>query len=318
MAEKNSKHHAKLLSIAQDIVFLVTSGKTLTPKHVGLGITVHQATRSKDLVQLLHAAGHSVSYDTIRRIDTSIANDVIERSSAHGNITIPSNFSEDNLQGYVRYANDNIDINEETLDGKGTFHASQTAAFRQGNPDGEPKNQTELKLGRARGLVLPPDYQQLRESGIGKLKPEPNFQKDVESNWYDPSKESLAAAKAKDIAWILCKLQDEERKAIPSWSGFNQKISTSDKPKTVIGHMPIINAPAHDNDVIWTVMQNCMGMTSELHQKYTIITFDEQLYCKAKMLQWHRQDECENTIIILGGFHVQLNFSKFRCHSHTV
>lgn len=51
-------------------------------------------------------------------------------------------------------------------------------------------------------------------------------------------------------------------------------------------------------------------MTKKLGQRYTVITFDEQLYCKAKMLQWHHHKECEDIVIFLGGFHVQMNFSK--------
>ena len=50
-------------------------------------------------------------------------------------VYIPLNFVNASLPGYIMYANDNIDINEETLDGKGTFHASQAAAFRQSNPE---------------------------------------------------------------------------------------------------------------------------------------------------------------------------------------
>ena len=30
------------------------------------------------------------------------------------------------------------------------------------------------------------------------------------------------------------------------------------------------------------------------------MTFDEQLYCKAKMLQWHRRDDCQDLVILLG------------------
>ena len=53
-------------------MFGVSKGKILTPKNIGLGLSVLQATRSKELVNLLVAAGRSVSYDMIRRIDTSI------------------------------------------------------------------------------------------------------------------------------------------------------------------------------------------------------------------------------------------------------
>ena len=65
--------HKCVLSIALDMMFGVSKGKILAPKHMGLGLSIHQATQSKGLVNLLNAAGHCVSYDMIRRMDTSIA-----------------------------------------------------------------------------------------------------------------------------------------------------------------------------------------------------------------------------------------------------
>ena len=57
-------------------------------------------------------------------------------------------------------------------------------------------------------------------------------------------------------------------------------------------------------------MQNCKAMTEKLGQKYTVITYDEQLYCKAKMLQWDKPDICQGFVIMLARFHTQLNFCK--------
>eukprot|EP00745_Piridium_sociabile_P034091 TRINITY_DN5858_c0_g1_i7.p1 TRINITY_DN5858_c0_g1~~TRINITY_DN5858_c0_g1_i7.p1 ORF type:complete len:942 (+),score=252.29 TRINITY_DN5858_c0_g1_i7:556-3381(+) len=71
-----------------------------------------------------------------------------------------------------------------------------------------------------------------------------------------------------------------------------------------------MDAPAHHFSTIWTVMQNCKAMTEKLGEKYTVITYDEQLYCKAKMLQWDKPDSCKGFVIMLGGFHTQLNFCK--------
>ena len=66
--------HRCALCIAQDMVFWgFRRKKILTQKHMGLGLSIHQATRSKELINLLNAAGHCVSYDMIRRMDTSIA-----------------------------------------------------------------------------------------------------------------------------------------------------------------------------------------------------------------------------------------------------
>ena len=127
--EDNMK--TRILSICQDIIFLSSGNRKLTPKHIGLGLTIHQATRSKELVQLLHSAGHCVSYDTVLRMDNTIANDVLQRYRENGNVFVPSNFTENSDTKYTRYAVDNIDINEETLSGMGTFHATQVAAFRR-------------------------------------------------------------------------------------------------------------------------------------------------------------------------------------------
>ena len=69
----------RILKTGQDILFLASRGRTLTRKHFGLGLTVHQATPSKELVQLLHNVGHSISYETVLRMDNTLANDVLER-----------------------------------------------------------------------------------------------------------------------------------------------------------------------------------------------------------------------------------------------
>ncbi|MES9882794.1 MAG: hypothetical protein ABW185_18150, partial [Sedimenticola sp.] len=103
----------------------------LTPKHVGLGMAIHQATRSKALVNLVHAAGHCISYTQVRQIDTSIAKLEIETMAANDDVPMPVNIEPGQ---FVQFAADNIDIIEETLDGKETFHATQMVAFqREGN-----------------------------------------------------------------------------------------------------------------------------------------------------------------------------------------
>ena len=72
------KLHNNICSTAQDIIYLASGKKKLTPKHIGLGLTLHQATRSEKLVEMFHAAGHTIGMDTIRRIDTTIASDIVD------------------------------------------------------------------------------------------------------------------------------------------------------------------------------------------------------------------------------------------------
>ena len=53
----------------------------------------------------------------------------------NSNVIIPTGFSNGSYSGYIKYANDNFVLNEETLDGKGTFHSSQTAVCRTSQPE---------------------------------------------------------------------------------------------------------------------------------------------------------------------------------------
>ena len=57
------------------------------PCLIGLGLTVLQATRSKELVQLLYNAEHSISYESVLRMENTLANDVLERYIENGNKT---------------------------------------------------------------------------------------------------------------------------------------------------------------------------------------------------------------------------------------
>ena len=83
------KLHNNIWSIAQDIIYLASGKKKLTPKYIGLGLTLHQATRSEKLVEMFHAAGHTIGMDTIRHIDTTIASDILDRYEKNDNVYIP-------------------------------------------------------------------------------------------------------------------------------------------------------------------------------------------------------------------------------------
>ena len=60
------------LNFGQDIVHAIAKSKTLTPKHVGLGMSIHRAMRSKTLVNLFHNAGYSTSYSQVQRVNATV------------------------------------------------------------------------------------------------------------------------------------------------------------------------------------------------------------------------------------------------------
>ncbi|KAG1653559.1 Prolow-density lipoprotein receptor-related protein 1 [Nymphon striatum] len=53
-----------LTYIAQDIASAVSNCRKLTSKHIGLGLALHQATRSESLVEMFPEANHTIGIDT--------------------------------------------------------------------------------------------------------------------------------------------------------------------------------------------------------------------------------------------------------------
>ena len=118
-------------SIAQDLAY-AEEKKEPNPKTSCVGLAIHQATRSKMLVNLAHNTGHCAMYDQVRRIDTALAQHTLDRYVADGYTVVPSTLME---KKFLQFAADNIYIIEETLGGKGTFHITQIVVFWRGKAD---------------------------------------------------------------------------------------------------------------------------------------------------------------------------------------
>jgi hypothetical protein len=300
--------HNRVLNLAQDVVYAVSNGKKLTPKHIGIALTVHQATRSKELVQFLNRSGHCISYDKVLRMDTSIAENEIERFIAHNNVFVPENL----VHGrFIQIAADNIDILEETLDGKQTFHATQMVAFQRGPPPDVPI-QTVLGIGQKRVLRnIPSELSTIGVSNYFKSsKCCPEFIEQDELLQYN---EDIAKSpRLLDLTWLLSRFQGKGNgnQSVPGWSAFNEAMSISDTEQTSVGYLPIIPAPASDYDTVWTVMCRAMKIAHTLGLQYSNLVMDEALYFKAMQMSWFRKDECKSLILRLGSFHIGLNFLR--------
>ncbi len=310
----DSTTSVKVLSICQDIVYAVSKGKTLTPKHVGLGMAVHQATRSKALVKLLHNAGHCIPYDQVRRVDTTLAERELENYSTNGNVPVPSNLTP---RQFVHFAADNIDIIEETLDGKGTFHATQMVAYQHPSETNKPEGDIKsLPIGDDKCLKVPHDFQELCDPPHSATRPNPTYAAEqVKQEWFDADtySEVRNEADAKDLAWALCRQHNPGNQIVPAWTGFNQVIAQGNDAEniTTVGFMPIINAPAHEPSTMWTVLLRCLKVSEKINPGCsTVLTVDQQLYCKAKELQWANQEFLAPVVIKLGSFHIAHNFMR--------
>ena len=86
-------------------------------------------TRSRQLVSLSHKAGHTICYNDVLRVDTSLAEESLGSMNYENDAVIPPNL----VHGeFVHFSADSIDINDATLDGKNIFHGTQMAAWQRG------------------------------------------------------------------------------------------------------------------------------------------------------------------------------------------
>lgn len=105
-----------------------------TPQSLAVGLAVHQATRSKDLVNMLHGFGMAVEYNRVLRVESQIEATVLNRMEENRGVYIPPDF----VKGrHVFFAIDNVDFAEDTYDGHRTLHGAAIAIYQKKEADDE-------------------------------------------------------------------------------------------------------------------------------------------------------------------------------------
>ena len=123
------KDYLKVISIAQDIIYVSSNGRRHTPKSLSLGMAVRQITGSYQLTRILNGFGNSVSHPTIRSFDTALASQALNSA-----VVIPEGITPGKFTMMVW---DNIDFLEETPTGAGTTHMANGIIVQQAHDNEE-------------------------------------------------------------------------------------------------------------------------------------------------------------------------------------
>ena len=304
--------------LGQDIVYMSTHSRMKTPKHVGLAVTLHHLTGSKQLVALLNKMGHCTSYDDVEIINTSLAREISARSEEHG-VVVPSNISPG---VFIQCAADNNDLNEETLDGKQTTHATTIVVYQR-EPFGPklPRKPLADHSTKRRSLGSSVPTQTIHDFGVHGRRPQvTTYLGRVQEDEYSSRNDRDPSMDSQDFAWFLLRLNKDEtilsttndatvaEQTTPSWSAFNAMISTNVWPRTNIGYCPMIAGSSTEYSTIYTVMKTVQATCASLGQTNSVVTFDLAIYCKAKEIQWRHPNEFKDLVIRMGGFHTALKF----------
>ena len=242
--------------------------------------------------------------------------EIIAKSEDVG-VVVPSNITPG---VFIQFAGDNNDINEETLDGKLTTHATTLVAYQRGHFGPRPESRVHGDHSvRRRALEFPVPSQAILEfSARGKRPSVTAFLGNVNEEWYRSPTNLRSAYERMDLALFLLRLNQTDlfskecrhgQQNLPGWSAFNAQIYAVTSPTTTIGYCPFISGSPTEFSTVYTVLKSVQAMMASLDQKKdSVITFDLAIYMKAKEIQWRFPDEFKDMVICMGGLHIALNY----------
>lgn len=123
LVEVSDTENRRILTIAQDIVYLASKGKKVMPKHSNLSMAVRHFSRSAQLIGILNGFGYCVSHTSVLEHDTALVQLEVQK----GGVTMPSSLQKSTFTTLVW---DNNDFGEQTLSRKGTTHNTNGIAIQ--------------------------------------------------------------------------------------------------------------------------------------------------------------------------------------------
>ena len=306
-AENSSEipEHIRLrcISVALDLIYCASKSRTKTAKHVALAITIKKLTGSKELIQILNRWGHSISYDDFLAAQTSLAIEQVAKQE------LVLNVPPDVTPGiFCQMAADNNDINEHTLDGQTTTHATTMVVFQKGVFGPIPKQRvlaTHNKKQRSLSNNAPRTYAN-EYKALGK-RPSIHDFIGSSASLLQPTA-VLSPGSSFHQIWVI-----KRRYGMCSgWSRFIPLVSNYERDSqmipTTVSYCPVLDESPTTYTTVYKVLKYLQSMMSQVGQDSSVITFDLAIYMKAREIKFRERDEFQDVVIRLGGFHIALNY----------
>ena len=292
----------RVVSICHDILYGVSNGRWLQPKHILLAMSIWHLTGRSDIIKLLNRFGHSISYSKLLEIITAI-----HTTTQDHNSHIPPCIKAEGNE-VVHLCWDNFDLNEETPSGGGTTHSTHGIIIQESQSEMTHSQasltfpsteKTKQRSAKHETVVLEPCYL--------KKRPEPPKVTKLVAD----SEPTNPCNSETDTVWVVARNLNKDDQIVPSWGGWVSL--TGDKgegeeKRTTVEYMPPVNSPITDNATVKHVLKISQEATAALGQPYTIVTFDLAAAKKAFEIVWSNPERFGNIIIRLGAFHPACTF----------
>ena len=291
---RDKKRKLRIASVGQSIMQGTRPRVIMAPLQLGLGVQMHHHFASKFLIDTLHSHGFSCSYNEVVRFESCAANaqgfEIRGLSPGH----------------FIQYVADNVDHNVRTLDGHDTYHGMGMIAAVT------PSTTSRCQVKRT--LVSASEGPAASRIAIRYYKGMVNKTSIVYSH--------LPVLCENDPTWrvdLLWEVAFPLRKLRPGYSGMMQAVSKGPNPgNSSVTFLPMIDMPPTDLSCVYTTLHFVADMCRK-QGKTPILTFDQPLYWKARLIQANEQtDSALSSIVLrLGGFHTEMSFLGSIGHAMT-
>ena len=256
-------------SYAADFLHGVSKGKVVTAKHFAVATGLHNITGSKEIVQITHNLGHSISYPLTCDILTGQAQVVQECQSKNNILPLQPKSAGDVLLTWFWV--DNNDAVVERPEGGGAINTTHMMAFQEAEFTAVNHQDTNINIPRSTSREI-------------RMKVDNECFIHVEKK---PEPPSLLIGKARDTFYctskstinlfIWCCLRNfySDDQVVPSFSGWllqhRSKESTQKPVKTVETYLPPITTKVTDYKTIDKYMKYLKEIAKSVNMPYVNI-----------------------------------------------
>ena len=257
-------------------------------------MTLRHLTGSAEVITLVNRFGHCASYSRVIELETAMCKAIDARQGV-----IPSTISPNrNLVTHLCW--DNFDLTEETPSGAGTTHTAHGIIIPEVSTAKENISESPEEFDQARAKS--------RSAKCTSQNIEPCYAKKmVEPNITVSETEAACTldetrVQSSDTLWFLCRsgVLHHITQVVPPWTGWVSLTETSKNSsvqQSAVDYMASVFAPVTENATVQHILKLSRRASREVHQQYTVVTFDLAVAKKAYSLMWQRPEEFSDVIV---------------------
>ena len=277
-----------------------------TPFAVYMGLYVFAKIRKRQIIEMLHENGLSISYDRVLEISAQLGEAVVAQYVEDGVICPPVL----RKQLFTTAAVDNIDHNPTATTAQTSFHGTSVSIFQHPSTENAGDEREPLKLESEMKVKkvpeLPEAYTNIRPAYITQNpNPPPVASPSL------PAPESISSHLKEEYYWLEeVFLTEEVADAVSiTWSAHHATQKRSHPFEVSISAMmPLWRDQAHSVATIKHAMAKIRDTVAFLNPGQTpVIAADQPLYALAKQIQWKWPEYGEDKFVIMfGGLHIEM------------